>query len=184
MDKELDLAQYYDDMQQVVEMYITGNTDATKIARELGWPRKKVLDYIDQWKRTSANDVDAQARAREMTTAMDKHFDLIIKEMWDIVKTEDDNKIRATVLKNLADTEGKRQDALQKAGTYDMDNMADEMADMQHTADQIKELLKEVVKRYPETRLLIMDGLTTIFGGQNSTPAPEDAVIVGEISGV
>jgi nucleoside-triphosphatase THEP1 len=78
------------------------------------------------------------------------------------------------VLKNIADVERARQDTLQKAGYYDNVGMADEIAKMEKLGDDIKQFLKEVVKKYPETTSFIMEGIRKIY---NEEPTIEGEVI-------
>lgn len=179
---ELESVEYYEEMNTVVQRLLKGDTNPTSLARELGMPRKKVLDYMDAWKNIAQNHPDIQARARESLTAMDRHYDMIIKEMWGIVEMEVDNKVRATVLKNIADVESKRQETLQKAGLFDDSGIADELVAMEETAENIKQLLSDVVRKYPETRLFIMEGIQRVFGNGNSVPNDDVAVIQGEIA--
>lgn len=178
---ELDrTSDYYEEMNKVVQRLLKGETNATAIARELQIPRRQVLDYMDEWRSIARNHPDIQARARESLTAMDKHYDMIIREMWNIVETEIDNKTRATVLKNIADVEAKRQETLHKAGLFDDSGIADQIAEMEATAEAIETFLGEIAKKYPETRTFIMEGLHRIFGSGVSVDTDEN-VIKGEI---
>lgn len=180
-DIDLQNAQYYDEMNQVVTALIKGETNPTALARELGMTRKKVLDYMDEWQRISRQHPDVQGKAMEALTAMDQHYNMIIKEMWVIVDTEAENKVRATVLKNLADIEAKRQETWQKSGLMSDDSMGDQIAEMEETAQAIKQLLSDVAKKYPDTRLFIMEGIQRVFGHGVAVPTDDNTVIKGEI---
>jgi hypothetical protein len=178
---ELDrTSDYYEQMNWVVQRLLKGETNPTAIARETGLTRKQVLDFVDEWKSIAQNHPDIQARARESLTAFDRHTDMLIKEMWSIVDVEIDNKIRATVLKNIADIEFKRQETLQKAGLFDDSGIADQIAEMEQTAEAIEQFLGEIAKKFPETRTFIMEGLHRIFGSGVSVDTEND-VIKGEI---
>lgn len=177
---ELQKAEYYDEMQRVVDAMMRGETNATQLARDLSMPRKKVLDYMDEWSKIAQNHPDIKARARESLTAMDVHYNLIIKEMWNIVNTAENDAVRAKVLKDLADVEVKRNEALTKAGLFDDAGIADELVEMEELADKIKTLLQNVAQKYPETRLFIMEGLGDIFGTGGSVPTNDS--IMGEIT--
>src|SRR6478609_8747465 len=98
---DLENTKYYDEMNNVVEAMLKGGDNPTKIARELGMPRKKVLDYMDEWRRIAKNHPDVKGKAMEALTSMDLHYNMIINKMWEIVDTEPENRTRATVLKNL-----------------------------------------------------------------------------------
>lgn len=180
--KELEIgsSEYYDEMNTVVTALLKGENNPTAIARSLGMPRKKVLDYMDEWSKIARNRPDIAERAMETLTNMDRHYDMIVKEYWDILSNELDNKVRATVLKNLADIEVKRHETLQKAGLFDDSGIADQLAEMEETAEAIKNLLSSVASKYPETKIFIMEGISNIFGKGVSIPTGE--TLPGEIS--
>jgi lipocalin len=162
--KNLETVEYYEEMNTVVEAMLKGETNATALARELKMPRAKVMDYMDAWRDIARNDIDIKNRAREALTNMDKHYDMIIKRMWEVVNTENiDLKTKANTLKQIADVESKRQDTLHKVGIYDDNNLANEMVRTQMQADAIKELLRTVATKYPETKADILEGLNEIF---------------------
>lgn len=175
-------AEYYEQMNLVVEAMLKGETNPTTLARELGMTRKEVLNYMDEWRSIAANNPDIQARAREAMTAMDKHFDLIIKEMWGIVNGPADDKTRAGVLKNIADVESKRQESLQKAGLYDDNSMAEEIAEMERKSEAIHIMFQEVAQKYPQTRAFIQERLSRIFGDSTIPSGESDQIIKGEIT--
>ena len=178
-------ANYYEEMNLVVEAMLKGETNPTTLARQLDMPRKKVLDYMDEWRSIARNNPDIQGRAQEALTSLDKHFDLIIKEMWAIVNDPlADVKTRASTLKAIADVESKRQESLQKAGLYDDTGMAEEIAEMEAKAEQIQQMFAEVATRYPQTRAFIQERLSQIFGSGGSVPTdnPEGNLIIGEIA--
>jgi molecular chaperone GrpE (heat shock protein) len=87
-------------------------------------------------------------------------------------------------LKNLADIEAKRQDTWQKTGMFDDSAIADQIAEMEETADAIKQLLSDVAKKYPETRIFIMEGIERVFGRGVSVPTGDVVIPVGEITSV
>lgn len=180
---ELQTAEYYDEMNRVVEKMLTGTKHPATIAKELGMQRKDVVHYINEWKAIASKRPDIQERAMEALSGMDRHYDMLIKEFWIIADTDPDNKIRLTALKNIADIEVRRQEALQKAGMFDDSGIADQLAEMEEHADAIRKLLTEVATKYPETKLFIMEGISRIFGQSPSVPDNEGPTIQGEISG-
>jgi hypothetical protein len=161
---EIEAADIYVDMNRVVEMYLKGTTNATAIAKALDIPRKDVLNHIDEWRRIAANTDAIKDRASEALTAMDKHYDLIIAEMWDIVHGGADERVRATTLKAIADVEAKRQETLQKAGLYDDAGISEELVAMEERVEAIERLLVSVAQKYPETKIFIMEGLSKASG--------------------
>lgn len=156
---------------------LKGNTNATQIAKSVGIPRAKVLDYIDAWKEIAKNDENIKDRAKEALTNMDNHYNMIIKEMWEIVDdTSNDAKTRSSTLKQIADIESKRQETLQKAGLYDDADLAGELVETQMKAERIKELLRDIATQFPVTKEAILSGLNEIFNAHiviNDIPVPQ-----------
>lgn len=175
--QELEEADYYVNMNRVVEMYLKGETNATKIAKGLSLPRRDVLDYIAAWKDIAKNSDKIKDRAAEALTAMDKHYDMIIKEMWDIVEGGGDPRTRATVLKSLADVEAKRQETLQKAGLYDDAGISEQLVQMEEYTDGIKNALFAVIREYPQTKAFIMEQLSNA-GEAVTVSEPVEGVVI------
>jgi hypothetical protein len=174
--KELEVLDRVEQMNAVVEQYLKGEKP-TQIAKKLQMKRSDVLDYIDEYKEIARNDPHVKGRAREALYSADSHFSMVIERSWETVEQADQNndiRTKATVLKNIADIEGKRVEMLQKAGLYDDAAIGDELAAMEEKAEAIKQLLKEVATKYPEARYMIMSGLSKIFG------QPEGVVIDAE----
>lgn len=165
--QELEEADYYIEMNLVVEALLKGETNATTLANTLNMSRRKVLDYMDAWKDIARNDEGIKERAQEALANMDRHFGLIIKEMWGVVNDPlVDLKTKAGTLNQIAGVESKRQETLQKAGLYDDAGIADELVDTQIKAEAIKELLRDIATKYPETKVDILEGLSRIFNQQ------------------
>jgi len=156
-------ADHYDAMNKIVELYITGNKNPTAIAKLLDIPRKDVLLYIEEWQGLAQNSKYAKERAEEALTSLDKHYDLIIKEMWTIVNDgTTDSRTKNAVLKNIADIEEKRQSALQKAGLYDDAGLTDELVYAQDRADKMKQALVTVGRENPTLKRRILELLNAI----------------------
>jgi uncharacterized protein YjgD (DUF1641 family) len=178
MSFELEEADYYVNMNRVVEMYLKGETNATKIAKGLSLPRKEVLDYIDAWREIAKSNDKIKDRAAEALTAMDRHYDMIIRELWSIINDRTvDLKTKASTLKSLADIEAKRQETLQKAGLYDDSGIADELVRMEKYVEGIKAALFAVIKEYPLTKVFIMERLS----GAGSPVSVDNPPIEGEV---
>lgn len=144
---ELSVVDRYDQMNQVVEIYLKGTTNETKIAEQLNLKRSEVVRYLDEYRQVAANDPMVQMRAREALTSMDKHYNMIIEELWDTVKAADFNadlKTKATALKMLADIENQRVNALQKAGFFNDQELADQIAEMERQRDILAGIIKDV----------------------------------------
>ena len=177
---ELEPIDRYARMNDIVSLYIKGES-VPKIMKKMGLRRVDVLEYLDEYKQIAINDPEVRARASETLHNFDMHTGEIIAELWGIVKTTLDDKVKAGALKSLADIDKARVETLQKAGLYDDAALGDEMAKVQEQAEQIKQLLKQVVEQYPETRALILHGINKIFdqnegvtikdeGGESPTP--------------
>ena len=151
-------------METVVNLMLKGETNATQIARQTGLKRALVVEYMTAWKQIAQNDKGVKARAREALTEMDRHYSLIIKEMWGLVEdVETGAVVKSNTLKAIADVEHKRQDALQKAGLYADTGIADELVAMEEKAEAIKVLLQQVAQKWPETMPFIMEGIRRIY---------------------
>ena len=156
---------HYETMNEVVTLYLQGNSNPGLIAKKLGLRRADVMSYIEEWRSIASNNDMLQERAREAITAMDKHYDLILKEQWDMVndpETAERNKV--ALLKQIADVESKRQEMLMKAGFYDDAGIGEEMAILEEKYDAIRTILFEVANTSPEVRDLILGKIGAIEG--------------------
>lgn len=170
---EIQLADHIQRQDEVYRRWLKGDRNATSIAKELGMKRAEVLQYIEDAKEIARNDDEIRARAKEALHEADAALNMVLERSWETVEQADrtaDLKTKATVLKNIADIEGKRVEMLQKAGLYDDAALGDELAQMEEKADAIKELLKQVASEHPDTRHMIMKGLKKIFGQVEGIP--------------
>lgn len=172
MTKELSLRDHADLLEKVGVAWIE-KRNATAISKELGIPRKQVLEFIEEFKDVAKNSKELQDRALDALHEYDATLNKVIEESWALHKRADDQKIEATMLKTIADVERQRVETLQKAGLYSDSAIGDELADMEEKAQAIKELLKAVAAEYPETRATIQQGLMRIFGQPESVDIVE-----------
>lgn len=166
MAAEIELVDHLANQDAVYREWLTGNRNATTISKKLGIKRAEVLKYIDDAKDIARNDEETKARAKEALHEYDASLNLVVQKSWETVEQADlnaDYKTKATVLKNIADVERQRVETLQKAGLYDDAALGNELADMEEKAEAIKELLKAVAHDFPQTREMIMRGLSKIF---------------------
>jgi hypothetical protein len=169
--KEIELSERMELVNTIAENYLLkGVNNPTKIAKELGIPRKDVLEYIDEWRKIAQNSEGVKDRAAELLTEMDRGYDQIINELWIAHASAESAKDAAGILKTIADVIAKRQEVLQKAGLYDDANLGDELAIAEEQMDKIKELLKQIATNHPQTRQEIMYGLGVIFKRSESLP--------------
>ena len=166
MSTELEfIDKYGEELEKVANEMVKGEFNATQIARTLNMPRAQVLEYMDAWRSYAQNSKNIQARVRENLVEMDRHYSLIIKEQWLLANDpETPAAVRATLYKNIQGAEKDRQEVLQKAGLYESAGVGDEMVAMEEKAEAIKALLKELTKKYPQTKAFILEGLQKIYG--------------------
>jgi len=178
MAKELELLDRVEKMNSVVERYLKGD-NPTSIARVTGMKRADVLNYIDEYKEIARNDDEVKGRAREALHSADEHINMIIARSWETVEQADsanDIKTKASVLKNLADIEGKRVEMLQKAGLYDDAALGDELAEMEEKQQLLINILKEVTSTCEHCKYEVAKRLSRITG------KAEPVIITGEVA--
>lgn len=156
----------FEQKNKVMELYITGTTNPSDIAKKLGMKRADVVLYIDEWKADARSNPHIMAMAKETVMASTQHYDKILKELWaaaDEAENNGDYKAKTNTLKYIADVDAKRIEFLQKAGLYDADDIGTQLAEMEERAEEIKNLLRRVAHEYPQARPMIMNGLSEIF---------------------
>lgn len=164
MPKELDTLDRIEQMNTVVAAHLKGD-NATAIARSTGMKRAQVIEYIDEWKLIAQNNKAIQARATEALTGMDEHYNMIIRELWEVLEEADMNndlKTKTTVLKNLADVEGKRVDLLQKAGLIDSQHAGEEVIEMERKHEILIGILREVTSECPHCKVEVARRLSKV----------------------
>jgi hypothetical protein len=177
--KDLEPYDHYQEMNKVVKLYLQGTTDPNKIAKQIGMKRAEVVGFIDEWREIAKNDQAVRDRAQESIIAMDRHFDIIIEEQWAIVNDiETDGRTKANTLKQIADVEAKRQDVLQKAGLYDDIGMADQIADMQKKYEQLKKIVLNVAREYPDTKAFILRSIGAVENNVQTVDHPIEGEVV------
>lgn len=166
MPKELDTLDRIEQMNTVVAQLLKGD-NATAIAKSTGLKRAQVIEYIDEWKQLAQNNKTIQSRAYEALTGMDEHYSMIIRELWGVLEEADMNndlRTKTTVLKNLADIEGKRVDLLQKAGLLDTQQMGDEVIEMERKHEILITILREVTSDCPHCKVEVARRLSRVTG--------------------
>lgn len=136
-------------MQQVVELYIK-NENPTAIARQLGIPRKNVLDHIDDWRRGAVGTELMKDRVEELIATMDEHYSSLIRKYYEIIdevdSTSESNAAmiaqKANAIKGIAELERQRIDMLQKSGLLEAADMGDEIAKMEEKHAILIDILK------------------------------------------
>lgn len=147
--------------QKIIERFIKG-AKAASIAKELKLTRAQVNEHIDEWRQLNATNPALRERGREAVMVMDDHFGMILEELWDAhdnLKNDGDEKSRTVTLKTIADVEAKRVEALQKAGLIDDAEIGEQLAEAEAKFDEIKAIIKDVVKDCPRCRPEVMERL-------------------------
>lgn len=164
MSTEDQLVQHLDEVNKVVEKYLSGS-DATQISKELMMPRQKVVGYINEWRSMAADNAAIRARAKEALVGADTHYSLLISKAYEVI---DDATTTANLgaktagIKLVMDLESKRIDMLQKAGLLENKELAEEMLEIEARQDVLVSILKDIASEYPQIRDEIMRRLSTI----------------------
>lgn len=120
------------------------------ISKELGIPFAAVKKNIEYWEEILRNDLESRDAARDYLNRMVSNYDDLLRkshENLDQLQLMDfDEKVSAQVnatLKNIADFEAKRVDALQKAGLLDAHDLGDELAEREAREAQLIQILRD-----------------------------------------
>jgi hypothetical protein len=172
MSQEISMYDHAEQLNVVVQDYLLkGVTNATRIAKQTGLDRAQVLTYIDEWNAIAANDEWVKERSRQSLREFDEAYNKIIEEFWAAHEEATSTRDKNSILKNISDTVAKRQEVLQRAGLYDDAEMGDRIAVLEDQTEKIKDLMREVVRQFPETKLFIMGELGKIFKVPERTDA-------------
>ena len=164
MSREVAIMEHAEKLAAIVDEYVLkGIVNPTKIAAETGMTRVEVVQYLEEWKAISSNNEWVQQRAQQSLMEFDKTYDQIIQEYWKIYEDADSTRDQNSIMKNLSDAVKARQEVLQRAGLYDDAALGDQLAAVEQQVDEIKELLKKVAQKYPDSKIFIMEQLGKIF---------------------
>lgn len=161
---ELSETDYFKMQNAVVDLKLK-QVSETDIAKQLKLDRASVVTMIEEWKEYVRSDKSFKEMGRERLHEMDRHYGLIISELWDShdsLKDEGKYKEAAAAAKIISEVEAKRQDALQKAGMYDDGELTDMIIENERKTEAITVLLTEIITDHPELRDRIVTGLRKI----------------------
>ena len=120
------------------------------ISKKLGIPFAAVKKNIELWEEILRNDIQSRDAARDYLNRMVSNYDDLIKKAHDNLDELDtlgfDEKVSAqknATLKNIADFEAKRVDALQKAGLLDAHDLGDELAEREEREAKLIQILRD-----------------------------------------
>lgn len=164
MSAEDQLVEHLDQVNKVVEKYLTG-ADATQISKDLAMPRQKVVGYINEWRAMAADNAAIRARAKEALVGADTHYSKLIGKAYEVIDdatTTANLQAKTAGIKLVMDLESKRIDMLQKAGLLENKELAEEMLEIEHKQDVLVAILKDIASEYPQVRDEIMRRLSSV----------------------
>ena len=151
-------------MNKVVEEYLKGS-DPTKISKDLGMSRTRVVAHLNEWKvMASANDA-IRARAKDALVGMDAHYNKLISKAYEVIEdatTSANLNAKTAAIKLVMDIEAKRIDMLQKAGLLENKELAEEMLEIERKQEVLTGILRDIASEHPEVRDKIMKRLSDI----------------------
>jgi len=162
---KLELADHWSRINIVVNEFLKGNTDPTKIAKLTGYTRKDVIEYLNEWRQVVQSDRQVQLRAREALSGADAHYSMLIKEAWDIIEeaTNTSNLAQRTAgVKLVADIQQKQIDMLQKAGVLENNEMAEKIIATEEKQQILASIIKEVVSQCETCKPKVMARLSEV----------------------
>lgn len=162
---DLELADHWGRINIVVNEFLKGNTDPTKIAKITGYTRKDVIEYLNEWRGVVQSDRQVQMRAREALGAADQHYSMLIKEAWDIIEeaTNVSNLAQRTAaVKLVADIQQKQIDMLQKAGVLENNEMAEKIIATEEKQQLLASIIKDVVSQCDHCKPKVMARLSEV----------------------
>jgi predicted transcriptional regulator len=162
---DLELADHWERINRVVNEFLKGNTDPTKIAKITGFTRKDVIEYLNEWRGVVQSDRQVQMRAREALSGADAHYSMLIKEAWDIIQeaTNTQNLAQRTAaVKLVADIQQKQIDMLQKAGVLENNEMAEKIIATEEKQQLLADIIKDVVSQCDTCKPKVMARLSEV----------------------
>ena len=168
--------EHLDQVNKVVSKYLEGS-DPTKISKELGLPRQKVVSYLDEWKQMASNNAAIRERAREALVAADTHYNKLINQAYEVIDdatTQANLGAKTTAIKLVLDIESRRIDMLQKAGLLENKELAEEMAEIENRQSVLVGILKDIASEHPEIRDKIMRRLSAVSKEQEVITVTHD----------
>ena len=162
---EIELADRWERINNVVEHFLKGTTNASDIAKVTGYKRGEVIEYLNEWRGVVQSDRQVQMRAREALGAADHHYSMLIKEAWDVVEeaTNTSNLAQKTAgIKLIADIQQKQIDMLQKAGVLENNEMAEKIIATEEKQQILAGIIKEVVSQCEVCKPQVMARLSDV----------------------
>jgi hypothetical protein len=158
----------FEQMEKVAELTMQGHS-ATAISKTLNIPRKEVAVLQEDYRTALANDSEARDMARDHLNMMVKHFDKLIRKLYELVSDIDSldfgHQVAAqknAALRSIADLEAKRLDALQKAGLLDSAELGDELAEAEEKRDILIDIIQNQI--CPACKIKVASDIARVSG--------------------
>lgn len=166
----------------------------TQIAKELGIPRKNVVEHIKEWRESAQGSTFMKERVTDLLALFDEHNSRIIAEYYKIVKEVNDALAGADTkevasllgqknqaLSKILDSEAKRIDVLQKAGLLEAADLGDQFADQEAKQQQLMDILREVSYDCSRCKMEVANRLAAITGKAEVIPDNESIHVKAEV---
>jgi len=155
-------------MAEVWDLHLK-NKSPRAIAGALGCKMVDASRAIEQMQAIVRDDLESRDAAKDYLNDMVKRYEFLMAEaqsnLEDLQALTFDEKVSAQInatLKNIADFDAKRVDALQKAGLYDQGGLGDELAEREEREQQIIQILRNDL--CPMCAAVVRDKLTKLTG--------------------
>jgi hypothetical protein len=173
--KEIELVEYYKNLETVVELYAQGFR-VGDIHNKTGFSRLQIEDFLATFRQHAQQDPVIRERAKEVVRVVDVHYSEIVRAMHKAIEEADfsgDYKAKLTGLKGIADVEAKRVELLQKAGMLAENTIGDQIVDMEKKQKALIEILREVTGKCNHCKMEVSKRLSAVTG-------KVEAVIINE----
>ncbi len=164
---ELELADRWERINKVVEVFLKGTTNPSIIAKQTGFKRTEVQEYLNEWRSVIHSDQTIQNRAREALAGADQHYSMLIEEAWSVVSQADQQGLlpqKTAALKLISDVQQKQIDMLQKAGLIENNEIADQIIETEKKQEVLVGILKEVIADCDKCRKEVSQRLSQVTG--------------------
>ena len=165
-DNEVELAGKFDQMNKVVEELLKGNT-INQIAKSLDLTRVQVETHVQTWKSMVHDSTAVRERAKEALAGADEHYNMLIKEAWDVVNeagVAGELNTKNASIKLIADIESKRIDMLNKAGVLEDSSMADQILESERKQKVLVDILRDVTSSCDKCKWEVAKRLSEVTG--------------------
>jgi hypothetical protein len=163
---EIEVAGKFDQMNKVVEELLKGKSPS-QIAKSLELTRVQVDNHIKTWKDFVHDNNVVRERAKEALAGADEHYNLLIKEAWDVVHEAGvaaELNTKNAALKLIADIEAKRIDMLNKAGVLEDNSVADQILESEKKQEILVGILRDVTSSCEKCKWEVSKRLSQVTG--------------------